>query len=100
MPGPVSQSYFGPPDFVDDWKEHLRSEGLKFFVLKAEAFLDALGEDDAAAFNEMLQKYERARMAALKPAANRYWVTNRDEPWADEVEAVMRKHVDLGTRVT
>lgn len=80
MPGPVSDSF--NPDSVNPeaWRHRLQREGFKFFVLKAEDFLQAI--DDCDLFDEMLVAHEQYRLSRGKPAANAYWVVNRDEPYA------------------
>lgn len=72
----------------------MEQNGFKYFVLKAEEFLESLIDDDEATFfNEMLQGYGRYRLENGKTKANSYYIVNRDEPWADEVRAVMEKHL-------
>jgi len=92
MPGPISESYDPWVFSKKKWKEHIKTQGLKFFVLKCEDFLDAITEDEADTFNEMLAKMERARQSLGKVPANKYWVVNRDEPYADKVKRIIEEN--------
>ena len=90
MPGDVSRS-IELPDMRDQWLEDLKTEGLRFFVLKAEDFLRALSEEEAFYFNQMLKKHEDYRTGKGKSSYNKYWVVNRDEPYAEEVRELIFK---------
>lgn len=94
MPGPVSESSKGPTDrsLKDEWLAELKEEGSKFFVLKSTDFLECLTSRDILIFNVMLKKHEDFRRAQGKSAVNRYWVVNRDEPYADQVKAIIEEH--------
>jgi len=89
MPGPVSQSSYPFPELKDLWLEDLEKNGLKFFVLKAEDFLSALDEDEVEQFNDLLKKHEQWRLDKGKKSSNKYWVCNRDEPYAEEVRKLI-----------
>ena len=93
MPGPVSDTYFGSTDLSERWLADMRSKGLKYFVLKATEFLGCQEEEDAETFNRMLKRNEEECTIQGKPACNQYWVVNRDESWAHEVEAILRKNI-------
>jgi hypothetical protein len=92
MPGPVSDSNPGPMDamsFKDEWLAYLKREGSKFFVLKCIDFLECLSAEEVIIFNMMLRKQEEYREAQGKPPFNRYWVVNRDEPYAHLVKEII-----------
>jgi len=91
MPGPVSDSCPGPtdPPIRAEWMASLKRHGLRFFVLKAEEFLECLSEDEAYEFDELLKKYNASRRRRNKTPWNKYWVVNRDEPYADEVRKLI-----------
>lgn len=95
MPGPVSDSYKGPPsaspDFRQNWIEQMRREGFKFFVLKAEDVLNGMDLEELLDFNDILQRYNDRR-ADVGKSVNSYFVVNRDEPYADEVRRLIEKH--------
>jgi hypothetical protein len=40
----------------------------------------------------MLKKHEEYREAQGKPPTNRYWVVNRDEPYADQVKRIIEQN--------
>lgn len=92
MPGPVSQSmhFFG--DFKEDWLDEMKKGKLRYFVLKAIDFLEALTEEEAESFNNMLKKHEAYRKALGKTSSNKYWIVNRDEPYADQVKKLIEDH--------
>lgn len=94
MPGDISRSSNpGKPQSVKaGWLADLKINKLKYFVLKAEDFLNVLSESEARAFNMMLMKLEHKRESQGKTPANFYWVVNRDEPYADKVRALIEKH--------
>lgn len=90
MPGPISDSI---PEVHDvdakEWRQWLRENGFKYFVLKAEDFLSALDADQVDEFNMMLKAHELYRVKRGKSMSNAYWVVNRDEPYADQVKALI-----------
>jgi len=92
MPGPVSDSLPIINAFKEGWQSALREDGFKYFVLKCEDFLNALTSKEARAFDRMLQKHESYRVKKGKSSSNRYWVVNRDEPYADEVKRLIEKN--------
>lgn len=75
---------------------------MKFTVLKNEDIRNALeGEDNADlrdAFNTILHMVAIYRDCEGKNPNNTYLVVNTDEPYADEVKAVIEKHE--GEKVT
>ena len=58
------------------WKAYMKSSELKFFVIKAEDFFEALSEEELTAFNNMLGVYTEFRKP--KPV-NEYYVVNKDD---------------------
>ena len=60
----------------EDWKQHLKEHGIKYFVLKGEDWMNALSADELYIFNEMLEAYNTYREP--KPI-NKYLVLNIDE---------------------
>jgi hypothetical protein len=64
---------------VEKWKKDLNRKGFKFFVLKAEDFLDCLSEEEVEQFNYFLFKHEKYRISKGKTPSNSYYVINRDD---------------------
>lgn len=94
MPGPISQSHNPFSDSLrKSWKEELKAGKTKFFVLKAEDFLNSISEEDCKLFNYLLQKHERYRVQKGKSCFNRYWIVNRDEPWAYLVKKIIEENI-------
>jgi len=91
MPGPVSDSYPMPVDhgMRVNWRRDMKRRGYKYFVLKAQDFLTAIGNKEAETFSVMLRKHEDWRTRKKKRPSNNYWVANRDEPFADIIERVI-----------
>ena len=73
-------------DIREDWRRHLKTRRMKYFVIKAEEFLEALSAEEARKFNILLRKYERYREESGKCAYNNYYVVNRDENYANVVK--------------
>ena len=98
MPGPISDSHDPDPETdatIDVWMEDIRARGLRFFVLKGEYFLEAINDVDPRLvqdFNRMLHIMGKWQARHGKTLGHRYYVINKDEPWADEVSAVLEKH--------
>ncbi len=91
MPGRGSEFYdptANPRVYRERWKRQMRGLECKYFVLKADEFLDTLSPEQLASFNEMLIAYNSARSERGKPV-NKYYVVNRDEPYADQVRALI-----------
>lgn len=89
MPGEVSRSNPGPKDVKDirlSWRLHLQKNKIKYFVIKADEFLQALSPSEAKKFNILLRRYERWREGQGKTASNSYYIVNRDEPYAETVK--------------
>jgi hypothetical protein len=63
----------------EDWIKDFTKQGYKFFVLKAEDFLDCLTEEEVIMFNEFLRKHEQYRLGKGKTPFNNYYVVNRDD---------------------
>ena len=82
-------------DFKEEWLEHLKEQGFKFFVLKAADFLSALTLDEVEQFNAMLKKCETYRESIGKKSFNNYWVVNRDEAYATEVKKLIEKNHNI-----
>ena len=59
-----------------NWKQQLKEEGIKYFVLKSEDLIDCLDEQDLFIFDDILRKYNEFREP--KPI-NKYYVVNRDD---------------------
>lgn len=71
------------------WLQDFKEKKLKYFVLKAEDFLNALNDEEIDIFNRMLKKHEMWRVKKGKTEYNQYWVVNRDEPYADQVKKLI-----------
>ncbi len=74
------------------WLANLKYNRVKFFVLKAEDFLRALDDEEVDQFDQMLYAHECLRVRGGRLPSNRYYVVNRDEPYADEIRAIIEKH--------
>ena len=73
----------------EEWLENLNNAGLKYFVLKAEDFFATLSEEEVRSFDNFLVKHEQFRIDSGKHPCNKYWIVNRDEPYADEVKKII-----------
>lgn len=65
-------------NWLDKWKKQMKSSGFKYFVLKIDDFLNALGQYEGQKFNEFLDIYNIYR-EKLGKAESKYWVVNRDD---------------------
>lgn len=89
-PGPVSDSMPTPRDVTKrQWLKEMKVKKFKYFILKAEDFLQALDADEIEHFNYFMQQHEKWRVEHGKTPSNDYWVVNRDEPYADQVCALI-----------
>lgn len=79
--------------YKEQWREQMEQDGFKFLVIKAEDLLSALSEDDLRRLDRMLAKFNKWRRDVRGKPVNSYYVINRDEPYADEVRDVLRKHI-------
>jgi len=75
--------------WTKEWLKRLKEDNIKFFVLKIEDFIDALSWKDIELFDSFLAKHEEYRISLGKNPNNKYWVVNRDEPYADEVKKII-----------
>jgi hypothetical protein len=92
MPGPVSQSYDPEPDLRVNWRNHVELQGLRYLVLKFEDLFEIATEQELQMLNKLLADNEKSRKAQGKPPANKYWVVNRDEPFAPKVKQMMEDY--------
>lgn len=53
--------------------------------------MEALSDEQIMWFNELLKISERHRSEKGKPPSSRYWVVNRDEPFAHEVKKLIEQ---------
>lgn len=63
----------------EEWLKQFENEELKFFVLKAEDFLEVLSEEEIKLFNSWLERHEQYRINKGKEPFNEYYVVNRDD---------------------
>lgn len=78
-----------------DWFEEMRSNGLRYFVLKADDLFNALSEDDVTTFNKFLRTIEAYRKQLGKHPSNKYYVVNRDESYSEEIKHIIEDHVGV-----
>lgn len=71
------------------WLEDLKKDNIKFFVLKIEDLFNAFSEEEAEIFDDLLARHEKYRISLGKKPNNKYWIVNRDEPYADEVKKII-----------
>lgn len=74
----------------EEIKEYMKSQRLKFWVLKINDFVDALTEEELMVFNMMLQKHSEYRISLGKSPGNRYWVVNRDDTPIQTLEEFLK----------
>ena len=64
----------------------------KFCVVKTADLLTALNITEQNILDQLLMKIELYRKAIGKTSDNNYVVINTDEPYIDEIKAIMEKH--------
>ena len=74
----------------------MRRAGFKFFVIKAEDLFSTLNENGLLLFGDLLDEFNKWRREVRGKPINSYYVINRDEPYADEIRDVLRKHIPEG----
>lgn len=65
---------------------YMAKEKLKFWVIKAEDFVDALSDSQLRQFGNMLETNANTREGKGKPRSNQYWVINKDDTPIDNLE--------------
>lgn len=63
----------------EEWLEQFESKELKFFVLKAEDFLEVLSKEEIKLFNLWLERHEQYRISKGKKPFNTYYIVNKDD---------------------
>ena len=80
-------------NWQEEWKEDAEDAGLKYFVIKIEDFFNGCDQSDIANLDNVLEAIELYRRDMLKKKSNnRYWVVNRDEPYAIQVKEIIEKN--------
>lgn len=69
---------------------------MKFIVLKTEDVKKHCTEKERLDLFESVQSIGKGRESEGKPVENRYLVINTDEPYADEVIEILKKHGHWG----
>ena len=71
----------------EDWIYQMKSRGFKYFVLKAEDFLESLTESEILEFNDFLITYNEYRKP--KPI-NTYFIIDRDDYTFENTEEFLK----------
>ena len=61
----------------------------KFIVLKREDAIRHLSTEQIRQLDSILETVEQCRAAQGKRPANNYWICNKDEPYADDVQRLI-----------
>lgn len=61
------------------WHEQLRSNDIKYFVLKVDDLFNSITDEQTVEFNDLLGTYNDYRESKLGKGVNKYFVANRDE---------------------
>jgi hypothetical protein len=69
---------------------------MKYLVIKIDDYHEALEEREKDQLADLLHRIQFYRVTQLKSPTNQYVVINTDEPYADEVIAIMKKHGHWG----
>ncbi len=73
----------------EEWLQELESSKLKYFVLKIEDLFNALSDEEIELLDSLLVKNEQYLIKLGKKVNNKYWVVNRDEPYADQIKKII-----------
>ena len=82
----------------EKWDHRMKEQGIRYFVLKCEDFFDVINEEEAKKFNNILIKIERKRLSEGKTPSNKYWVINRNEPYANQVKVIIEQHEEIALK--